>query len=332
MPLRVGGKVTAGDLIAEVSGRPVLVLEGLLPAYRTLKPGLEGPDVRQLQRALSRAGLFSGAVDGVYGPATAGAVSDLYRLHGLEPVMAGLDEVKAAKEAVAAAEGARDVAPGERGLDPVEGGASSELRKARADLAAARSVAGASVPVGEVVFVSDLPAFVSAVDAGVGTPPGESLLTLSAGPLVLRGTPNSVDAIEIKRGAQAKILLSPQGDVKGKVSTSERKPTGASEQPGGGNTIFTVVPNTRLSDSSKGRAARVIVTVDTSAEAGLVVPDSALSVDAKGRSSVTVMRSGGTISTVAVIPGFTGDGLSRVDPVEAGALVEGDRIVVGVDR
>ncbi|MEL6985462.1 MAG: peptidoglycan-binding protein, partial [Actinomycetota bacterium] len=45
-----GDTIEEGDVVIEVAGRPVIALEGPLPAFRNLIPGLEGPDVEQLQQ------------------------------------------------------------------------------------------------------------------------------------------------------------------------------------------------------------------------------------------------------------------------------------------
>jgi hypothetical protein len=49
----------------------------------TLKPGDKGVQVRRLQGALKLLGYPPGTVDGLYGPATAGAVSNFQRAHKL---------------------------------------------------------------------------------------------------------------------------------------------------------------------------------------------------------------------------------------------------------
>lgn len=83
-PMRAGTTVRRGDVVAEVSGRPVIVLEGDFPAYRELSDGSDGPDVRQLRAALrplygtSRTGPFDGSVRA--------ALDALYRRHGYRPV------------------------------------------------------------------------------------------------------------------------------------------------------------------------------------------------------------------------------------------------------
>ena len=65
-----GDDLLEGDVVIEVAGRPLFVLEGELPVFRSLTPGLEGPDVLQLEEALERLGLDPGPVDGVYGART----------------------------------------------------------------------------------------------------------------------------------------------------------------------------------------------------------------------------------------------------------------------
>ena len=54
--VKVGDSVTEGARVVEVAGRPVFVLVGAVPAYRSLRPGMVGADVRQLQEALARVG------------------------------------------------------------------------------------------------------------------------------------------------------------------------------------------------------------------------------------------------------------------------------------
>ena len=55
-PPAPGTAVSEGELLAEVNGRPVLLLQGDTPAFRELAPGAKGADVSQLQAALGRLG------------------------------------------------------------------------------------------------------------------------------------------------------------------------------------------------------------------------------------------------------------------------------------
>jgi hypothetical protein len=81
-----GARLRERSVVMTISGRPMIVLQGDTPMYRDLGPGMQGADVRQLERALSRAGLNAGAVDGRYDGATAAAVARLYRMVGSTPL------------------------------------------------------------------------------------------------------------------------------------------------------------------------------------------------------------------------------------------------------
>lgn len=80
VPVRPGDQVKPGQSVLEVDGRPVILLTGILPAYRDLRPGMTGPDVAQLQQALAQLSRpVSPDVKGRFGAGTAAAVRDLYR-------------------------------------------------------------------------------------------------------------------------------------------------------------------------------------------------------------------------------------------------------------
>jgi peptidoglycan hydrolase-like protein with peptidoglycan-binding domain len=113
-PVLTGNSVVAGDEVVEgarlveVSGRPVFVMTGDVPVYRSLRPGMSGADVSQLQQALRRLG-FTPDTDGVYGPATKAAVAAFYADAGYEPVPASTTEAAdlvAAQQALSDADAA----------------------------------------------------------------------------------------------------------------------------------------------------------------------------------------------------------------------------------
>ncbi|MEZ5229148.1 MAG: peptidoglycan-binding domain-containing protein [Acidimicrobiales bacterium] len=85
VPLQPGDQLTEGAVLAEISGRPVIALQGDLPVFRNLTPGLQGPDVAQLEAALIRLGYDPGSVDTNYDAATETAVEALYRDLGYAP-------------------------------------------------------------------------------------------------------------------------------------------------------------------------------------------------------------------------------------------------------
>ena len=81
----VGSTVNEGASMMDISGRPVIALQGLIPMYRDLKVGSEGDDVQALEAALERLGYSPGAVDGNFDAATAGAVTRMYDNAGSTP-------------------------------------------------------------------------------------------------------------------------------------------------------------------------------------------------------------------------------------------------------
>lgn len=79
----VGSLVHAGNVIVEIAGRPLYVLPGSVPAYRSLSAGESGADVAELQVALETLGYSVGSdTSGVFGSGTASAVAAYYQAMG----------------------------------------------------------------------------------------------------------------------------------------------------------------------------------------------------------------------------------------------------------
>nr|WP_245325117.1 hypothetical protein [Microbacterium amylolyticum] len=104
----VGDELDKMSIALEVTGRPVIVLPGDLPAYRTLRVGVSGPDVLQLKQALADVGIDPGNVESdVFDAAAASAVGVLYTEAGYpapEPEEGSGESVRAAEDGVRAAE------------------------------------------------------------------------------------------------------------------------------------------------------------------------------------------------------------------------------------
>lgn len=84
LPLR-NVQLNEGDVMLTVSGRPVFVLQGDIPAFRDLVPGISGNDVHQLETGLKRLGFDPGPVDGTYDEQTSAAVAEWYTSAGWDP-------------------------------------------------------------------------------------------------------------------------------------------------------------------------------------------------------------------------------------------------------
>lgn len=104
-----GDELVEGEPLLEVIGRPILALAGELPMYRTLRPGMSGPDVEQLKQTLRRLDLNPGGDDDQYTATTGQAVAALFDRAGYpapEPDEEVAAEVEAAQDAVDAAQDA----------------------------------------------------------------------------------------------------------------------------------------------------------------------------------------------------------------------------------
>ncbi|MFE5865045.1 peptidoglycan-binding protein [Streptomyces virginiae] len=200
LPAAAGKSLKAGAVVAEVSGRPVLLLPGRFPAYRDLKAGDKGPDVQQLQRALQP--LYGTAVNGTYGPATVEAVRKLYVAAGYEaPAGQGQSTTGGGGSAAGTArtggaaaaggtaprggaetDGGTGTAPGgDGGNGPQGSGGSGGTGGASTPPAAGPAKPGEVLPAAEVAYVGTLPATVVQVTAAVGDAADKPLLVLGSG-------------------------------------------------------------------------------------------------------------------------------------------------------
>jgi peptidoglycan hydrolase-like protein with peptidoglycan-binding domain len=96
-----GKDLTEGSAAFTISGRPALVLQGAVPAYRDITPGTVGDDVKQLQQALTRLGFKPGRTDGVYDDRTGLAVAAWYLKGGWSPSGPSDEQLSALRSAQA---------------------------------------------------------------------------------------------------------------------------------------------------------------------------------------------------------------------------------------
>lgn len=243
--VKAGERFESGQVLLEVSGRPVFALPGRLPVYRDLKPGMDGDDVAQLQAALGRMGHGTGKDrEGHFGVGTKTALSAFYASLGYDPLPAEPDgdaEVGAANEAVTQAERALEDAQDlsassasetERPLRPQPSGgteapedsgnpvtpptrvvqrAQEDLRRARERLADAQAGNGPILPASEVVFLAGFPARVDGVSAKVGAVVTGKVLTVSAGELIVNGYLQQHQKELVSPGLQVQILSEATG-------------------------------------------------------------------------------------------------------------------------
>jgi peptidoglycan hydrolase-like protein with peptidoglycan-binding domain len=232
----VGATLDAASVALEVTGRPVIVLPGDLPVYRTLRVGVSGPDVTQLKQALNALGINAGALDSpTYDAATSAGVAALYARVGYPLPSSGeetADVLRAAKDAVSAANSS--VTAAQRELAIAQGGPSAveraeqdnSIRAAQRALADAKAQGASASEVANLqdalsleltrrdalVVPPDVSAQVAAVTAAQQQVASatESLAAATDGTLTflpasevlyLPGLPRRVDEISVQRGS-----------------------------------------------------------------------------------------------------------------------------------
>ena len=388
LPLR-NTQLREGSVMLTASGRPVFVLQGKIPAYRDLVPGMSGDDVRQLEQGLNRLRFDPGPVDGTYDERTSAAVTQWYTSAGFEPFGPTPDQLAAAAAAAAArravdavrakAEHANKAAAAEIQamiaeralivLDPrqpetARAAAEAKLELARAgarkaqlegelevqaaldaqeaavrkaklaadrvdrlaaDVDIAKRTLDVQVPADEIVFIPTLPVRVQEVTAPVGHEARgpvmsvtdnqlviDSALPLDAAPLVKPGMPVAID--EQALGIQATGVVARVADTPGTHGVD-------------GYHIYFEVRVHKTSTPLAGFSLRLTIPIKSTKGVVTVVPVSALSLAADGKSRVQVDNNG-VLEFIVVKPGLSADGFVEVTPVDR-KLAPGKLVVVG---
>jgi peptidoglycan hydrolase-like protein with peptidoglycan-binding domain len=366
--VKAGDPVRAGEVLLEVSGRPLIALPGAVPIYRDLKPGDHGTDVAQLQAALKSLGYpTTGDDGGRFGPATKQAVASMYAHLGFDHPVTGVDDqakLKTAQQAVDAAQRQVDAlgaqihaasgtpataSPG--GKSGASGGGESlatqlayakkALLSAQDDYRTTVDTTGPMIPISEAVFLPAFPAQVTAFTAKVGDPVKAPLITLSTGRLGVHSQMTPDRAALLKPGMPVEITVTATGKhVAGKVaaigepSASDAQADGGQGGGSGGGALTSRVTIDAVEDLGPEWAGKDVQLTVTSASSGadvLVVPLSAVSTGADGVASVVKAAkdaSGPPTRRVQVVAGLTGGGFVQVTPVRAGELAQGDQVLV----
>ncbi|MGW1883252.1 peptidoglycan-binding protein [Streptomyces sp. NPDC001970] len=228
-----GQTLDEGSVLMQVSGRPVFVLRGSVPMYRSLGPGGSGDDVRQLQSALRRIGHDPGAVSGNYREGTAAAVGRWYESKGYEPQspsVADRQQRADLESAVSTAQlelvqvqsgggdGGTASAPSAEAEALQLRSARQRLDQANAALNAFRVTYGTKVPAGEVVFLPDLPVRVDKVKVKLGDSLDGEVATVTSSDVVVQATVPGADSAALRKGMEARIETLDGREVRGVVS------------------------------------------------------------------------------------------------------------------
>jgi hypothetical protein len=318
----VGSELGSGDVILEVSGRPVFLLHGEFPAYRNLAAGSSGPDVSQLRAALSALGLSAGAESDQYDAALASAVAELYVDAGYaapnsedrglaQAVRDTRDAVQDAEDALASAQKAydqaeADVAAEVEGAQEALDAASDALKQAKRGVTRAEEArddaaraAWTPMPASEVLFATGLPRRVDAVGAAVGQEVGAApaydpygapldALILSGAQVRVAADVSAEEAAVLEEGGA--VVLDPQGlAIPGVIELI----CGGEEPPADPTARCEVLITPTLPDgfdrSQLAGNVAVSILLGTSAADALAVPVAAVSADSAGRPQVELV-------------------------------------------
>lgn len=332
--VRAGQELRAGQVLVEISGRPVVLLQGAVPAYRDLMPGMTGEDVSQLQRALAGVGYPSGGdVPGVFGPGTGQAVTRFYRAIGYAPAVSEVPQASAPRTTADARPGAdAEAGPGADG-GTVPGAGAAPGTGAGAAAGQETTTPVSVVPLAEVAFVSSAPARADTVTAKVGDDASGTLLSVTSGPLVVNGTVASYEKGLVRPGQRVQVLSEVTGEQAAatvvSVADSPTKAQDGDEGQNGETYALRIKSAKKLPADLNGADVRLTIVAASSRDKVLAVPASAISAGADGLTGVTV-RTGGREHRVAVRVGMTGDGYVQITPEKPARITEGDLVVVGV--
>lgn len=297
-----GQSVQEGDLLAEIAGRPIIYLEGDFPMFRPLSRGMEGLDVRQMERALSRLGHYSGPEDGVFGPKLERAIHQFYEALGYKPSSSD---------------------PGDQPSGDVGNG-----QPPAGD-------GGIVVPPGEVFFaqpslqvervIATLGSEVGGSSPNSGT--SDAVLTLGTAEVIVESMLTVAQKAIVEPGMTAEILSEISGE------TFEAEVSEVADNPDAGSTTegyrARIDPDDIVPAELIGQNVRVTIHTASTAAPSLVVPLSAIWSSGDGTAHVTRSAATGMTEEIAVQVGPSVGGFASVEPARGSQLSEGDLVVVG---
>jgi hypothetical protein len=295
---RTDSTIGEGEVVMTISGRPVFLLRGAQPTFRDLGPGMSGQDVLQLETALKRLQLDPGRIDGFYAGETARAVEALYRRHRFQPLVATESQLAAAR-------------PREAAL--VDG---------------ASAGSGVQLPADELVFVPTAPVRITGGPAAVRVPRSGAALTVTGSDVVIDGFLPVEQVRRVREGAKV-LIDEPSLDISASGRVSEIAGRPGTNGADGFHVFFRVAVE-KPPPALIGASVRLTVPIESTREAELTVPLSAVSLGPDGGSRV--QRSvAGEFEFVPVRTGLSADGYVSVTPLR-GVLARGDLVVVGFER
>ncbi|HTI24785.1 MAG TPA: peptidoglycan-binding domain-containing protein [Kutzneria sp.] len=288
----VGATVGSGQRLLEVSGRPVFLLPGQVPMYRTLSDGMKGDDVRQLQQALTALG-YGHLSSGTFDVATQIQVKRWYEHAGYEP------QAEADKTTVPS---------GEILFLPT--------LPVRVDTVTTRAGATASGQIGTVTNSTvNIQSTLPSADAQFVRAGMSAKLTLPDG-----------TTMSAKVDALGKDAAPPPTDQPVQPNNQQQQQPQQQQSTSDATPMRLTAQDPAALAAYANKAAKIDIEVGKTNGDVLVVPVAAVATSQDGSTRVQVQRRDGQVRDVPVRVGLTANGLVEVS---ATGLAEGDRVVVG---
>jgi peptidoglycan hydrolase-like protein with peptidoglycan-binding domain len=299
---QAGRTVREGQRIYAVSGAPVVLLYGNIPAYRDLSEGMTGPDVRQLNAGLVKLGYAAGKA---LGPRSGWNYYSAETAHAVELLQAKLGLT-----------GTGTLPLGETAFLPgpalITGWGSTTVLGAPAAPGAVVLTASSTTP----VVTIDL----DAAQQGLVKTGDPVSITLPDGST----TPGVIS--EVSRVASSSSSDSSSGGGSANSSSGNSSGGSANDSSGSAATITVLAALTHPRAAGRLNQAPVTVTITTSRATGaLTVPVDALLSQPGGRYAVEVTGPRGH-HLVTVTPGLFDDAAGKVQVT--GNLTPGQHVVV----
>ena len=315
-PLSPGASVTAGTLVSEVNGRPLIAAPGEFGFYRQLTTGDRGPDVLQLQRGLTAAGFRAGS-DGTFGASTTRALRALYAHLGYSTPAA-----------------AATVQPTQ--TDTSQTGSTASTSPATPSTAVFFDPT-------EFLVIGSLPATVVSTPSVGDTVTEKTAVTVSQGRIVGVSMVPAAQTAALSKGLTGvmtgadgtKVPLTLESVSVPETASTTDTPGGASggaaSGGSGGDSETKVVftgSGTDLAEAWLGQNNLVALTISTAAHDALVVPSSAVAANSDGTSYVLKRQHDGTFARVAIKEQARLGGRSAITPVTKDSVSDGDVIKI----
>lgn len=320
-PLATGATVDAGDVVLELSGRPVIVLPGEFPFYRDLAPGLSGPDVAQLQQALGDVGHHIDSDEtGFFGASTSEAVRRLYTSIDYDVPKDPSCDGQAPAEDGQAAE-----------ADEPDGDAEADDGDDSGEQGCARD--RPMIPLTEIVVTKGLPIRLNSTpQVGATLDEGANVATWTSGGLVAKTNVPPQAASRLARGMDVLLVRDDGASVPATVkSVGESDPATGEQQPDDADSGPEVVitPKKKFGSGWSGQDVLARITIEVVSERALLVPSIAITRDPQGEAFVSVQHKNGNHKRVAVEVLGELAGQTAVRPKARGALTSEHQVLVG---